>query len=146
MKKLIALPFMALFLLTSFAYAANMGKLWEGLDPLSKQFMIIGYREGLRDGIAIAKKSDSAEPAGIMSVATHRHIVADSVYQNIFTTNFKTIMSGMDTFYSDNSNRDIPVDYAILYVIQKQSGIPEEELQKDLVEPKKLSNQPKPPL
>jgi hypothetical protein len=137
MKKVIALLFIALFLLASSAYAASMGQLWEGLDPLAKQFMIIGYKEGLRDGLAIAKKADSAEPAEIMEVDTHQHKVANGTYKNIYKTSLKTIISGIDTFYSNNSNQNIPVDYAILYVIQKQNGISEKESQKDLAEPRK---------
>ena len=137
MKKVSALFFITLFLLTSSAYALTLSELWKDLDPISKQFIVIGYKEGLKDGLAIAKKPDATEPAEIMSIDTPQHKVADNTYKNIYTTHLKTIVSEMDKFYADDSNRGIPLDYAILYVTQIQNGISEEESQKDLVELKK---------
>jgi len=137
MKKLIALIFIALFLLASSAYAATMSEFWNKLDTGAKRLIILGYKEGLRDGIAIAQQPDSEEPAEIMKVATHQHKVAEGTYKNIYTTELGKIVSGIDTFYSNNSNLDISLDYAILYATQRQNGISEEEAQKDLVQPRK---------
>jgi hypothetical protein len=132
-----ALLLIVLFLLTSSVYAETFSELWKELPPLSKQLIILGYKEGLRDGLAVAKKSDATEPVEISAINTHEHIVADGTYKNIYTTPSKTIRLEMDKFYADDSNQSVPLDYAILYITQKQNGVSEKDAQRDLVVPKK---------
>jgi hypothetical protein len=132
MKKTIVFFFIALSLLITSAYALTIGEMWVKLDPLSKQFIIIGYKQGLKDGVAIAKEPDPMEPKEIAAIDAHEHIVAVNTYRNVYSTHLKEMVRGMDDFYTESSNRYIPIDYAILYVTQKQNGVSEQEAQKDL--------------
>jgi hypothetical protein len=45
----------------------------------------------------------------------------------------EVIQSEMDKFYANDFNQDVPLDYAILYITQKENGVSEIELRKDLV-------------
>jgi hypothetical protein len=132
MKK-IALLFITLSFLASSAYATTFSVLWKTLDPLSKRLIILGYKEGLKDGLAIAKKADATEPTEIAKIDTHQHKVTDGTYKNIYTMPSEVIQSEMDKFYANDFNQDVPLDYAILYITQKENGVSEIELRKDLV-------------
>ncbi|GEM_PF-4095254 len=138
MKKTILLLTVAL-LWSSCVYAANISDIWQKLDQVTKEFIIIGYKEGLRDGLAIAKQSDGMEPAAINEVETHQHVVDGKAYKNVYSIHLKSIVSELDKFYGNKSNGGIPLDYAILYAVQKQNGVSEQELQKDLSGSKKAA-------
>lgn len=136
MKKIALLVFITFFLSIASVYAKTLGDIWNKLDPVTKQFIVIGYKEGLRDGLAIAKEPDAKEPAEITTIDTHQHIVADGTYKNVFTTHLNIIVLEMDKFYANSANAGVPLDYAILNIIQTQNGVPKKEAQRDLIERK----------
>ena len=134
MKKLIPLLFVTLFLLPIRAYAAAIGETWHDLDQVSKQLIVFSYKEGLKDGIAVARSYYYPEIVQDTILETHQHLVDYKTYKNVLLSRKNTteIVGELDKFYSQRSNDIIPLDYAILYATQKLDGVSEEEAQKDL--------------
>lgn len=122
MRKLVASILVMLFCFTSIVYAESMGEVWNKCDKSFKYGLVTGFQAGYDFGFN--SKVESCRNTEV-SLAQERR---DSVKN----ANPQTIAASLDNFYAHEANFNIPLSYAVLYVVKVMRGALVEETQDEL--------------